>query len=86
MFGAVAVFLVAVVVQPVAARHNFPQSGRHQLNSRRVIPVGACRSLPAQAHARGDVDGCGGGCRFLAVVGRLIKSLSNNNLGVDKGS
>lgn len=45
----------------------FPAVGRHQLNGRRVIPVGACRSLPAEARARGDVDGCGGGCRFGVV-------------------
>jgi len=31
----------------------FAAAGRRQPNSRRVIPVGACRSLPAEALARG---------------------------------
>jgi len=58
MFGAEAVILVAVVALPT--RHDFP---------RPATP--ACHSLPAEAHALGDVNDCGWGLPVWCWAARV---------------
>ena len=69
MFGAVAVILVAVVVPPVAARHDLRRPAAASLIVVALFQLALAAAFLLKRSPGGDVNGCGGGCRF--GVGRL---------------